>query len=77
MFVTHEIDEAADPHVPGGDHLGHRRHPDEVGAEHAHHPDLGRRLERRPEPGGVDALASIDCRAAPPAAWAAARNAGS
>ena len=42
--------------MAGGQHLGHGRHPDEIAAEHADHPDLRRRLERRPEPGRVDAL---------------------
>ena len=49
--------EAADPHVPRGEHLRHGRHADEVGAERAQHADLGRRLEGRPEPRRVDALA--------------------
>ena len=52
--------EAADAHVTRGEDLGHRRHPDEVGAERAHHPDLGRRLEGRPEPGRVDAFAELE-----------------
>ena len=59
-FVTHEIGEAADAHVPRGEHLGHGGHADEVGAERAQHADLGRRLERWAEPGGVHALAEIE-----------------
>ena len=42
------------------EHLRHRRHPDEVGPERAHHPDLGRRLERRSQPGRVHALAELE-----------------
>ena len=58
--------EHANAHVPRGDHLLHRRHPDEVAADGAHEPDLRRRLELRPEPRRVDALADARCRAAQP-----------
>ena len=46
--------------MPRGDDLLHRRHAREIAAEHAHEPDLRRRLELRPEPGRVDALAELD-----------------
>ena len=37
------------PERPRRDHLGHRRHADDVGAERAQHGDLGRRLVARAE----------------------------
>ena len=52
--------EHSQSHVSGGDHLEHRRHADQVGAEGAVGADLGRGLERRPEQAGVDPLADRD-----------------
>ena len=76
--VRHDRDpEAADPHVPSRDHLRNRGHSREVAADRAHEADLRRRLELRPEPGRVHALADLDARAGAAASRAAARSSGS
>jgi hypothetical protein len=40
--------------------LRNGRHADEVGADRTREPDLRRRLEGRPEEGGVDALVQLE-----------------
>ena len=76
MFVTHEIARQRMPMCRAASTSGTVDIPTRSAAEHAHHPDLGGRLERRPEPGRVDPLAE---RQAEPlrGARAIARNAGS
>ena len=58
-FVTAEIGGDAQPGVARDDHLGHRAHADEVGAERAEGADLGGRLEARPGDREVDAVVQL------------------
>ena len=52
--------EDADTHVARRDDLLHRRHPHEVAADRPHEADLRGRLELRPEPRDVHALADVE-----------------
>ena len=73
-LVTSESPSTSAPSVAGGDHLVHRRHADEVGAERLQHADLGRRLVLRPGEPGVDALVERRVDARGPARGAGGRR---